>query len=530
MIKAILIGTAVCFTSTMCQPSLVNWKLANFNDGSWESVRVLGDLGTGVWTGPLTTEGPAAGLPSAAKWIWKPPISYSNSPTPAEVWYFRKSFILPVNKTVLSAKLIMTADNIFVAYLNGIELGTSPDWQTFSVIDAKSGLKNDSNILAVSVENTAPGDAGLIGALVIKFTDGSSLDVSTGLGWKMVLVSHPPELLWENGAPGAKGTADADKPTITPYLPDPNLATGVAVIICPGGGYVELSMDVEGSQMAKWYNSLGITAFVVKSRVSPYMHPYPLMDAKRAMRWVRANWHRFNLDTTRIGIQGTSAGGHLASSLATLSDNGDKTRPDPIDRQKSKGDFLVIGYAVITMELPLTHLGSRNALLGPNPSQIMIDSLSTHKHVTSKTPFTFLFHGDLPDDGVPIGNAYLFLKALQDSGVDGKLHIDVGKPHGYGLNSDWPADCIAFFERHGLLKKMVVKTRPIQISKQSLFTWSDRKIILSNSARGPLTLIDIQGNKVPIASVGKNKYQILNSIPGIYIIKIGHRAEKIIVN
>src|SRR5215475_6490675 len=200
-------------------------------------------------------------------------------------------------------------------------------------------------------------------------------------------------LLWENGAPGAQGTADEDKPTLTLYparsgWETPALTT--AVIVAPGGSYQRLASNHEGRQVANWFNALGVTAFVLKYRVGPrYHHPIELGDAQRAMRFVRARAGEFGYASDRIGIIGFSAGGHLASTLGTHFDGGHPAAPDPVDRMSCRPDFLVLGYPVISMSAPYTHDWSKHNLLGDNRSPQLREELSNELRVTAQTPPTF---------------------------------------------------------------------------------------------------------------------------------------------
>jgi acetyl esterase/lipase len=151
------------------------------------------------------------------------------------------------------------------------------------------------------------------------------------------------DLLWTDGAPGALGTQDEDKPTLAPYIVPQGKGTGTAVIVCPGGSYLHLSMDKEGDQVARWLNSIGVTAFVLKYRLGPkYRHPVELGDAQRAIRTVRQKAEEYRVMPDRIGIMGFSAGGHLASTVGTHFDPGTADAADPIDRLSSRPDFLVL--------------------------------------------------------------------------------------------------------------------------------------------------------------------------------------------
>jgi acetyl esterase/lipase len=255
------------------------------------------------------------------------------------------------------------------------------------------------------------------------------------------LIAAEPEkiLLWPSGAPDAKGDAEKDKPNITVYLAPPEKACGTGVIICPGGGYEHLSIEKEGTTPAQWLNSLGISAFVLDYRHGGkgYHHPAPLEDAQRAVRLVRANAAKWNLDADRIGIMGFSAGGHLASTIGTHFDAGDTQTADPIDRASCRPDFLVLCYPVILMDSPFTHKGSQKALLGEQPNPELLKNLSTDTQVTSDTSPTFLFTTNA-DKGVPAENSVQFYLALRKAKVPAELHIYQNGPHGLGLAPNEP--------------------------------------------------------------------------------------------
>src|ERR1017187_5119112 len=264
------------------------------------------------------------------------------------------------------------------------------------------------------------------------------------------------DLLWPGGAPESQGIEDIDIPTLAPYLVAAGRGTGAAVIVCPGGGYSGLSMDKEGDQIAKWLNSIGVTAFVLQYRLGPkYHHPVELGDAQRAIRTVRAKAAEYRLLPDRIGIMGFSAGGHLASPAGTHLDAGDANAPDPIDRLSSRPDFLVLCYPVISFG-EFAHQGSRRNLLGENPDPKLVESLSNETQVTARTPPTFLFH-TTNDAAVPVENSVMFYAALRKAGVPAELHIYERGPHGVGLAqtdealSTWPARLADWLRVHGLL-------------------------------------------------------------------------------
>jgi acetyl esterase/lipase len=266
------------------------------------------------------------------------------------------------------------------------------------------------------------------------------------------------ELLWLNGAPGAQGTEDEDKPALTIYLPSKPQDTGIGIVVCPGGSYQHLAMDHEGHQVARWLTSRGIAAFIVKYRLGPtYHHPAMLQDVLRAIRVVRSRATEFRVRRDRIGVMGFSAGGHLASSAATLFDRPEGHPADGLESVSSRPDFAVLAYPVITMGQAVTHKGSQKNLLGENPSQEMLDALSTDKHVTAKTPPTFLFHTD-SDAGVLPENSVLFYLALRKAGVPAELHIYRQGDHGVGLApgdpvlSTWTDRLLAWLHSNGLLE------------------------------------------------------------------------------
>jgi acetyl esterase/lipase len=241
------------------------------------------------------------------------------------------------------------------------------------------------------------------------------------------------EPLWPKGAPGAKGTTAADTPTVESFLPATGKSNGAAVVICPGGGYGGLAYLKEGTAVAQWMNTLGVAAFVLKYRLGPtYRHPIEMGDAQRALRFVRANAGRFAVDTNRVGILGFSAGGHLASTAATHFDAGNPAATDPVDRHGCRPAFSILVYPVITMDVSFTHGGSRQNLLGSNPSQADVDYLSNEKQVTSKTPPAFLVH-TRDDVVVPVKNSQVYADSCRKKGVPVEYREYASGPHGFGM-------------------------------------------------------------------------------------------------
>jgi len=245
--------------------------------------------------------------------------------------------------------------------------------------------------------------------------------------------------LWSGAAPGAQGTADADVPAITVFLPRTMTAGTPAMIVCPGGGYGSLAANHEGRQVANFLNSLGMAAFVLRYRLGPkYHHPVELGDAQRAIRTVRAKSGDWRIDPSRIGIMGFSAGGHLAMTASTIFDGGAADAADPIDRAGSRPDFAVLGYPVISMTAAWTHQGSKRNLLGDPPDADLAAKLSGEKAVTKETPPTFIFQTN-QDTAVPAENAVHYYLALRQNGVAAEMHVFERGPHGVGLANNDPA-------------------------------------------------------------------------------------------
>jgi acetyl esterase/lipase len=261
-------------------------------------------------------------------------------------------------------------------------------------------------------------------------------------------------LLWPDGAPGALGTTDADKPSLDIYLPAAP-ASGSAVVVVPGGGYEYLALDHEGAQIARWLNDRGVAAFVLHYRIAPrYHYPAPILDGQRAVRYARAHAVEFGIKPDRIGIWGFSAGGHLAASVTTHFDNGQADATDPIDRVSDRPDFEVLAYGVLSMDGEITHPGSRRNLLGVNPDPAVVEQLSNEKQITHDTPPCFLFHTG-NDSAVPVQNSLRFYEALQRVGISAELHIFEQGNHGVGLAQKnpqlhrWPELLEGWMRLHG---------------------------------------------------------------------------------
>lgn len=227
-------------------------------------------------------------------------------------------------------------------------------------------------------------------------------------------------------------------PTLEVYLPSKRNVTGKAVIICPGGGYQGLAYDWEGTDIAKWLNSKGIAAFILKYRLPNSEsvilgHNAPLQDAQRAMRLVRNDSEKWGISKNQIGIMGFSAGGHLASTLGTHYDyDNENAIPNTIDSLSARPDFMILVYPVITMTNSNSHQGSKRKLIGENPQQELVNFYSNELHVNSNTPSTFLIHAT-DDKAVPVINSILFYQALEQAGVYSEMHIYPTGGHGFSL-------------------------------------------------------------------------------------------------
>jgi len=300
------------------------------------------------------------------------------------------------------------------------------------------------------------------------------LQMRTGLGLLVVLFAVscsqlPTERRISDGKvvgrlPENAVTADYDclghipVPTLT-YFPAKK-GNGTAVIICPGGGYGKVCYGKEGIAIARWLNTLGVEAFVLKYRLTAegYVHPAPLRDAQRAIRLVRSNARKYGIEPDRIGIMGFSAGGHLASTTGTHFDHGDATADDAVDRTSCRPDFMILVYPVITFEEPYAHRGSRNNLLGDRrDDQQLVKGLSNNLQVTHRTPPNFLAHAK-DDTKVPVENSILFNRACADAGVPSELRVYEKGGHGFSLgrqatdSEQWTKDCENWLRRRGLIK------------------------------------------------------------------------------
>jgi acetyl esterase/lipase len=261
-------------------------------------------------------------------------------------------------------------------------------------------------------------------------------------------------------APYAKGSGTDDNPAIFLYLPAARKPTP-GIVVCPSGEYMALSMDHDGRQVAEWLNTLGIAAFVLKYRVAPaYRYPVPLLDAQRALRYVRSNAALYNVAANEIGIMGFSAGGHLAAMVATHFDAGKAVPSDRIDRVSSRPDFLILAYPMISCTEAFRFAASCTNLLGSHADANAAGAVSPEKQVTPNTPPTFLFH-TYDDPTVSVENTLAFFAALHRAGVPAELHIFDHGAHGVGLAQDdavlssWPKLLENWFRQRGLLPRQI---------------------------------------------------------------------------
>ena len=254
----------------------------------------------------------------------------------------------------------------------------------------------------------------------------------TALTLSLWAAAVEPVPLWPGGAPGALGSEEKDIPTLTVYLPEGSSDRVPVVVICPGGGYWGLASH-EGRDYALWLNQHGVAGAVLKYRLGSggYRHPAMLQDAARAVRLVRARSESWRIDPARVGIMGSSAGGHLASTRLTHFDDGDANAADPVERESSRPDLGILCYAVISMG-EHTHQGSKQNLLGPDPSAELVRLLSNELQVTPRTPPCFVWH-TYEDAAVKVENALDFAAALRRNGVPFDLHVyqqgQIGRAH-----------------------------------------------------------------------------------------------------
>jgi acetyl esterase/lipase len=265
--------------------------------------------------------------------------------------------------------------------------------------------------------------------------------------------------LWSGQAPQAKGDACQDTPTLTIFDPQPGHENGSAVVIFPGGAYAHLATNLEGRQIANWFNARGFRAFVLRYRLGSdgYILPVPLLDARRAIQMVRARARDYRLDPNRIALIGFSAGGHLAALAATQPVDGIADAADPIERVSSRPDFLILGYPWIgAISSDTSHLSYCKLFDVMDRCEELRKAYSPDLFVTAKTPPTFWFHTE-NDQTVPVEQGLRFYESELKAGVAAEAHVFENGPHGTGLGKgdaaldQWPVLLETWLRGHGLM-------------------------------------------------------------------------------
>lgn len=244
---------------------------------------------------------------------------------------------------------------------------------------------------------------------------------------------HP---LWPGRAPGALGVGREHEPHLT-HFPATGPRTGATILVLPGGGYAHLS-DHEGAGYARWWAARGVHAAVLDYRLASrgYRHPDMLRDAARALRTLRAMARANGGDPARVGVIGSSAGGHLAATLSTLHGHADALDPvgDAVGRESARPDLTVLCYPVISLDPAITHAGSRAGVLGAEPRAGLETLLSAERQVGRDTPSAWIWH-TADDELVPVANALAYATACWRTGVECALHVFPRGEHGLGLGS-----------------------------------------------------------------------------------------------
>lgn len=344
---------------------------------------------------------------------------------------------------------------------------------------------------------------------------------------------EPPKLpLWPGSAPGAKGDTTKDQPWVDVWLAPQDKANGAAFVVAPGGGYGGLAADHEGVQVAKFMNSLGVSAFVLHYRLGSagYHYPIELMDVQRAIRLVRSKAGEYALDAHRVGIIGFSAGGHLTSMAATLFDEKPaEMTNDAVDQLSARPDVACPTYPVISMMDDFGHKGSRKNLLGPNnDNEELARKTSTYLQVTDQTPPIFIFQTD-DDTVVPAENAVNFYLACRKHHVPAEMHIYKPGPHGVGLMQGdpvlgtWPQHLAAWLRNQGffstakriaLTGKVTINGKPVSWGAVAFENADTNAPRPTARLMGGKFKLDASGGVVP----GKHKLHVTYSaadVPGL---------------
>jgi len=320
---------------------------------------------------------------------------------------------------------------------------------------------------------------------------------------------------------------------IVPFIAEnPN---GTAVVICPGGAYLRVVVDKEGTDIAEWFNSFGVSAFVVKYRlpVDDHIDSYnvPLQDAQRAMRYVRGHAEGWGIDPDRIGIMGASAGGHMAATLATRYDDEVYTPIDSLDSLSAKPDFMILLYPVVSMEDGITHAVTRNNLLGSEPSEEMIREFSAEQNVDSASPVTFMARA-LDDTSVPGSNCTALRDSLKAVGVDNVLYQYANGGHGRGICqavgydfANWVNDCGRWMYDLGLTDSLFIATGleayatgiPFSVYPNPAVSLDMMTFCLPDAAGMTIGLYDLTGRKLEEKKLGNvvaGEYSFDFKVPG----------------
>lgn len=342
-----------------------------------------------------------------------------------------------------------------------------------------------------------------------------------------------PRAVWREAMPIGDGTPEVVYPQLTVFRPAPDRATGAAVVICVGGGYMRLVLPHEGPRVAQWLADHGVLAVVAEYRMPRGRPLVPLSDAQRAIRLVRSRAREWNVDPARVGIMGFSAGGHLASTVGTHFDAGDPQAGDPVARLSSRPDFMLLIYPVITMG-DKTHAVSKKHLLGDSPSPAQVELYSNEKQITAQTPPAFLAHA-ADDKSVPADNSRMFFASLRAHGVAAEyLELPSG---GHGLRDEkiwetWKSAALAWLRTQRILPSAAPPPGVAGAGSRHV----DWPIYLGNKARNlysPLTQID-RGNvaRLEVAwtydTGEKAPYQTNNLILGRVLYTVAPASRRVI--
>jgi len=274
--------------------------------------------------------------------------------------------------------------------------------------------------------------------------------------------------VWPNGAPNSNGMTlpeeiseghrvrNISEAEMYVYLPTKEINTGAAVVICPGGGYSKVTMSSEGFQIAEWLTQHGVAGIVLKYRL-PYGHyNIPLSDAQRTMRFVRSKAEEWDINPAIIGIAGSSAGGHLASTLGTRFDTGKTESNDPAEKFSCRPDFMLLLYPVISFNEEYGGLGTRINLIGPGNNWELVEKYSNERHVSGQTPPAFLVLSD--NDPLSSRNSIEFYLALKKFKIPAEMHIFRDGGHGFGMNKqnlpidNWPELFVQWLKAQGIIE------------------------------------------------------------------------------